>query len=53
MGIQTFDLNGNLIKEFKSIVLASKEVNISKSAIRGVLINYRKTSAGFIWKYLE
>jgi hypothetical protein len=51
--IGKYDLSGNFIKEYKSIVLAAKEVNISKSSIRGVLINSRKTSAGFIWKYLE
>jgi hypothetical protein len=51
--IGQYDLNGNFIKEFNSITLAAKEVNVSKSTIRGVLINYRKTSAGFIWKYLE
>jgi glycyl-tRNA synthetase alpha subunit len=42
-----------LIKEYKSIVLASKEVNISKSSIQGVLQNRRKTAGGFIWKYLD
>jgi len=51
--IGQYDLNNNFIKEFSSIVLAAKEVNVSTSSIRGVLINYRKTSAGFIWKYLE
>jgi hypothetical protein len=51
--IGKYDLSGNFIKEYKSIVLAAKEVNVSKSSISGVLINYRKTSAGFIWKYLD
>jgi hypothetical protein len=51
--IGQYDLSGNFIKEFKSIVLAGKELNISKSNISGVLINYRKTAAGFIWKYLD
>lgn len=44
---------GELLKEHKSIVLASKEVNISKSCIQGVLKNKRKTAGGFIWKYLD
>ena len=48
-----FDLNGNFIKKYESIVLAAKDMNVSKSTIRGVLINSRKTSAGFIWKYLD
>ena len=51
--IGQYDLNDNLIKEYESIISASKEVNISPSCIRGVLKNYRKTSAGFIWKYLD
>ncbi len=48
-----YDLNGNLVKEYDSISLAAKEMNVSKSTIRGVLIGKRKTSAGFIWKYYE
>ena len=51
--IGQYNLNGSLIKEYVSIIAASKEVNISSSCIRGVLINNRKTSAGFIWKYLD
>lgn len=51
--IKQYDLNWNLIKEFDSIVSAAKEMNVSKSTIRGVLIGNRKTSAGFIWKYSE
>jgi hypothetical protein len=43
----------NKIKEFESIVEASKALNIGKSNIRGVLTNYRKTAGGFIFKYLE
>jgi hypothetical protein len=48
-----YDLNMNKIKEFTSIIGASKELNIGKSNIRGVLINSRKTAGGFIFKYLE
>jgi hypothetical protein len=51
--IGQYDISGNLVKEFKSIISASKEMKVSKSSIGGVLINYRKTSAGFIWKYLD
>jgi hypothetical protein len=42
-----------IIKEYNSIVLASKEVNINKSCIQGVLQNRGKTAGGFIWKYLD
>lgn len=51
--IVQFDANMNKIKEFPSIVSASKELNTAKSNIRGVLINNRKTAKGFIFKYLE
>jgi hypothetical protein len=47
------DLSGNIIKEFKSIVSASKELDIGKSNIMGVLKNSRKTAGGFIFKYLD
>lgn len=47
------DLEMNKIKEFESIVEASKALNIGKSNIRGVLTNYRKTAGGFIFRYLE
>jgi hypothetical protein len=43
----------NKIKSFNSIIEASKELNIGKSNIRGVLINSRKTAGGFIFKYLD
>lgn len=48
-----YDLNMNKIKEFTSIIGSSKELNIGKSNIRGVLINSRKTAGEFIFKYLE
>jgi len=43
----------NKIKNFNSIVEASKELNIGKSNIQGVLTNYRKSAGGFVFKYLE
>jgi len=48
-----YDLEMNKIKDFPSIVQASKELGIGKSNINGVLKNYRKTAGGFIFKYLE
>jgi hypothetical protein len=51
--IKQFDLNDSFIKEYASISLASKDVNISKSCISGVLRKKRKTAAGFIWKYSD
>ena len=51
--IGQYDLSGNYIREYNSIVLASKELNIGKSNISGVLTNNRKTAGGFIFKYLN
>jgi hypothetical protein len=51
--INQYDLEMNKIKSFNSIIEASKELNIGKSNIRGVLINSRKTAGGFIFKYLD
>ena len=51
--VKQYDLNWNLIKEYDSIVLAAKEMNVSKGTIRGVLIKYGKTAAGYIWKYSD
>ena len=51
--ITQYDLEMNKIKDFNSIVEASKTLNIGKSNIWGVLTNYRKTAGGFIFKYLE
>jgi hypothetical protein len=48
-----YDLQMNKIKQFNSIAEASKELNVGKSNIQGVLTNYRKTAGGFIFKYLE
>uniref|UniRef100_A0A6C0KNX9 HNH nuclease domain-containing protein n=1 Tax=viral metagenome TaxID=1070528 RepID=A0A6C0KNX9_9ZZZZ len=51
--IKQYDLEWNFIKEFESIALASKELNIGKTNIWGVLNKIRKTAGGFIWKYSQ
>lgn len=48
-----YDLNMNLIKIHNSIAEASKNANVHKNNIWGVINNLRKTSGGFIWKYLD
>ena len=49
--IGQYNLDGQLIKEFNSIVQAMKETNIG--TIKAVLYNKQKTAGGFIWKYLD
>ena len=51
--ITQYDLEMNKIKEFNSIVDASKILNIGKTNIKAVLYNNQKTAGGFIFKYLE
>lgn len=46
-----FDLNGNFINEWESIIEASKKLNICHSGIRRSCNENYKTSGGFIWKY--
>ena len=51
--ITQYDLEMNKIKDFNSIVEASKILNIGKTNIKAVLYNKQKTAGGFIFKYLE
>ena len=46
-----YDLNFNLIKEFESAKMASKEVGIDPSKISMVCTGKRNKAAGFIWRY--
>ena len=48
-----YGLDMKIIKIFNSLAEASKELNIHKNNIWGVITNYRKTAGGFIFKYLE
>lgn len=46
-----YTLDGELIKEYNSIVGAQKDTGVK--SIKEVLYNNQKTAGGFIWKYLE
>jgi hypothetical protein len=48
-----YDLNGNLIKEWNKMSDASEAVGIDSSKICAVCRGERKTTKGFIWKYLD
>lgn len=48
-----YDISGNLLHVHNSIAEASRKLNIHKNNIWGVITHFRKTSGGFIWKYLE
>lgn len=51
--VNQYDLDGNYIKTYNSIVEASKAVNVYKSNISACCKGKLKTSAGYIWKYSE
>lgn len=49
--IKQYDPQGNFIKEWGSIVEASKYYKTTLSNIWGCLNGYHKTAKGYIWKY--
>lgn len=51
--VKQYDINGNYIKIFNSIVEASKEVNVYKSNISSCCKGKIKTCAGYKWKYIK
>ena len=53
--ILQYDLDGNFIKEFKSVVEASNITNINFTSISNCACNrkYYLTAGGFVWKYKE
>lgn len=51
--INQYDLNNNFIKQWGSIVDASKTLNINATCICNNCKARRKTAGGFIWKYAD
>ena len=51
--IVQYDLEMNKIKEFNSIVEASKELNINKTCINSTCLNKQNHTGGYIFKYIE
>jgi hypothetical protein len=49
--IGQYNLDGELIKEYDSIINAKRDLGIT--FIKEVLCNNQKTAGGFIWKYLD
>lgn len=50
INVSQFDLNGNHIKTFKSMVVASRKTGINNSSISSCARGKQKTAGGFIWK---
>jgi hypothetical protein len=49
--VAQYNLNGDFVKKYNSIVDAEKEIGVQ--TIKKVLHNKQKTAGGFLWKYLE
>lgn len=48
--ILQYDIHGNFIKEWPSLIQASKTLNINSRSIGNCLNNISKTAGGFTWK---
>ena len=51
--ILQMDDDGNIIKEFDSVTLASDEVGVSTKCIRDAVLGKQKHAGGYCWKYIE
>ncbi len=49
--ILQYDIHGNFIKEWRSIIQAAKETNSNHDSITGACVGRNKTAGGFVWKY--
>ena len=49
--VKQYDMEGNFIKEYRSISMASKKTKINISNIYSVLNKKRKMAGGYIWIY--
>lgn len=49
--ILQYDLNGNLLKEWKGPTEAAKTLNIRRGGIYSMLHGGMKSYKGFVWKY--
>ena len=50
--VAQYDLNGNFIKQYRSIIEASKEINKNHSHISQCCHHQRKSSYGFKWEFI-
>ena len=50
--IYQYDLQGNFIKQYNSIVEASKDLNTAETAIGRAVLN-KRTSAGYLWSDIK
>lgn len=51
--VAQYDLDGNLIQKYKCIRYASDDTGIKQGNISRVCNGHRKTSGGYIWKFVK
>ena len=51
--IDQFDKDGNFIRRWKSATEASKQLGINQGCINQCVLENRKTTGGYIWKYVK
>lgn len=51
--IKQYDKNNNFIKEWMSMIIASKELNINSGNICCCCKGRKKTAGGYIWRYAK
>ena len=51
--IGRFDLDGNLLEEYDSIIEAANQMGVKRLAIDSAVHKRHKTSCGFIWNFLD
>lgn len=51
--VRQYDRNGNVVKDWDSISMAEKELNIDHSCILRCCKLRQKTAGGFIWRYYD
>lgn len=49
--INQYSIDGIFMSSYRSVNNAAKVLGISRTSIRRVLLNERKTAGGYIWKY--
>lgn len=51
--IMQMDDNGNVIKTYESVTMASNEIGVSTKSIRDAAKGVQKHAGGFVWKYKD
>lgn len=53
VAVLQYDLDGNFIREYKSVKDAAKEVGVNKNSISNVMHGWAKSAGGYLWRLKE